>query len=137
MSTYIFYTKTPKIKIDFAPRPFDKVPKQKQMKHSNNNNRAASPKDAEPVQRAAPGIIDPAFVDEMRRLGLPLPRPDFWMRPEKELPSRVSRRGLPCPEVWDTYVPKDEKDMLGFITVRPRERRVRRVQRGFGVLYDE
>lgn len=110
------------------------------MKHSNkNNNRASSssPKDVEPVLRAAPGIIDPAFVDEMRRLGLPLPRPDFWMRPEKQLPSRVSRRGLPCPEVWDTYVPKDEKDMNGFITVRPRERRVRRVQRGFGLLYDE
>ena len=48
-----------------------------------------------------------------------------------------ARQGLPCPEVWDTYVPKDEKDMNGFITVRPRERRVRRVQRGFGLLHDE
>jgi hypothetical protein len=27
--------------------------------------------------------------------------------------------------------------MNGFISVRPRERRVRRVQRGFGVLYHE
>lgn len=101
------------------------------------NKHLSSPLCKEPVQRAAPGIIDPAFVDEMRRLGLPLPRPDYWMRPEKELPSRVSRRGLPCPQVWDTYVPKDEKDMNGFISVRPRERRVRRVQRGFGVLYHE
>jgi hypothetical protein len=39
--------------------------------------------------------------------------------------------------VWDTYVPKDENDMRGFITVRPRERRVRRVERGFGLLIEE
>jgi len=120
-----------------VPRPLDKVPKPKQMKHFNSNRVASLAAAAEPVLRAAPGIIDPAFVDEMRRLGLPLPRPDFWMRPEKELPSRVSRRGLPCPEVWDTYVPKDEKDMNGFITVRPKHRRVRRVERGFGLLHDE
>ena len=108
------------------------------MKHSNkNNNRAAACKDAEPVLRAAPGIIDPAFVDEMRRLGLPLPRPDFWMRPEKELPSRVSRRGLACPAVRDTYVPRDGKDMNGVSTVRRKPRRVRRVERGFGLLHDE
>jgi hypothetical protein len=50
----------------------------------------------------------------------------------------VSRRGLPCPEVWDTYVPKDENDMRGFITVRPKQRRpVRRVERGFGLLHDD
>lgn len=95
------------------------------MKYFNkNNNRAAA--SSEPVQRAAPGIIDPTIVDEMRRLA-PLPHP------EKELPGRVSRRGLPCPEVWDTHVPKDEKDMRSFITVRPRERRVRR---GFGLLHE-
>lgn len=96
------------------------------MKYFNkNNNRAAA--SSEPVQRAAPGIIDPTIVDEMRRLAPPLPHP------EKELPGRVSRRGLPCPEVWDTHVPKDEKDMRSFITVRPRERRVRR---GFGLLHE-
>lgn len=118
------------------PAPSIKSSKQKQMNHRFHTISCACP--VEPDRRAAPGIIDPAFVDEMRRLGLPLPRPDFWMRPEKELPSRVSRRGLPCPEVWDTYVPKDENDMRGFITVRPKQRRpVRRVERGFGLLHDE
>ena len=48
----------------------------------------------------------------------------FHIRPA--LPSRVSRRGLPCPEVWDTHVPLDEKDMRGFIPVRRPERRRRR-----------
>jgi len=106
------------------------------MNHRFHTISCACP--VEPERRAATGIIDPAFVDEMRRLGLPLPRPDFWMRPEKELSSRMSRRGLPCPEVWDTYVAKDEKDMRGFITVRPKQRRpVRRVERGFGLLHDE
>ena len=48
-------------------------------------------------------------------------RPYRPAQPER-LPSRVSRRGLPCPEVWDTYVPRDESDLNGFIGV---ERKVR------------
>ncbi len=36
---------------------------------------------------------------------------------EKPLPSRVSRRGLACPEIHDTYRPVDANDMNGFIQV--------------------
>jgi hypothetical protein len=78
------------------------------------------------LERALPGIPDPAWVDEMRRQGIPLPPPAFWSRPEPRLPSRVSRRGLPCPEVWDMHVPEDENDMDGFITVKPKWRRQKR-----------
>ena len=54
-------------------------------------------------------------------------RPYRPAQPER-LPSRVSRRGLPCPEVWDTYVPRDESDLNGFIRMerKPRKRRHRR-----------
>ena len=96
-------------------------PKQmNQQKQMNKNNRAF------PLERALPGIPDPAWVDEMRRQGIPLPPPAFWSRPEPRLPSRVSRRGLPCPEEWDTHEPEDENDMDGFITVKPKWRRQRR-----------
>ena len=88
-----------------------------QQKEMNKNNRAF------PLERALPGIPDPAWVDEMRRQGIPLPTPAFWSRPEPRLPSRVSRRGLPCPEEWDTHEPEDENDMDGFITVKPKWRR--------------
>jgi len=48
---------------------------------------------------------------------------------EPRLPSRVSRKGLPCPEVWDTHVPVDEKDDAGFIRVEPRHVREAKKQR--------
>ncbi len=32
--------------------------------------------------------------------------------------SRVSRKGLPCPELWDTHVPRSERDVIGFIPVK-------------------
>jgi hypothetical protein len=41
----------------------------------------------------------------------------------------VSRKGLPCPEVWDTHVPVDEKDDAGFIRVEPRHVREAKKQR--------
>ena len=41
------------------------------------------------------------------------------MKPtEPKWRSRVSRKGLPCPEIWDTHVPQDENDMRGFITIK-------------------
>ena len=92
----------------------------KQMNTQNKINRVRN------LERAAPGIPDPAWVDEMRRQGIPLPTPAFWSRPEPLLPSRVSRRGLPCPEEWDTHEPEDENDMDGFLTVKPKWRRKRR-----------
>ncbi len=40
---------------------------------------------------------------------------------EKVLPSRVSRKGLPCPEIHDAYRPVDGNDDRGFIKVEPKE----------------
>ena len=40
---------------------------------------------------------------------------------EKQLPSRVSRKGLPCPELHDSYRPVDEHDFGGFIKVEPKD----------------
>jgi len=40
---------------------------------------------------------------------------------EKQLPSRVSRKGLPCPELHDAYRPIDEHDFGGFIKVEPKD----------------
>jgi hypothetical protein len=42
---------------------------------------------------------------------------------EKPLPSRVSRKGLPCPEIHDTYRPVDANDMNGFIKVDSKDAR--------------
>jgi hypothetical protein len=42
---------------------------------------------------------------------------------EKPLPSRVSRKGLPCPEIHDTYRPVDANDMNGFIKVESKDAR--------------
>jgi len=36
---------------------------------------------------------------------------------EKVLPSRVSRKGLPCPEIHDSHQPVDDEDERGFIKV--------------------
>jgi hypothetical protein len=40
---------------------------------------------------------------------------------EKQLPTRVSRKGLPCPELHDSYRPVDEHDFAGFIRVEPKD----------------
>ena len=40
---------------------------------------------------------------------------------EKRLPSRVSRKSLPCPELHDSYRPVDEHDFAGFIRVEPKD----------------
>lgn len=48
---------------------------------------------------------------------------------EPRLPSRVSRKGLPCPEVWDMHIPVDDKDDAGFIRVEPRHVREAKKQR--------
>jgi hypothetical protein len=37
------------------------------------------------------------------------------------LPSRVSRKGLPCPELHDSYRPVDEHDFGGFIKLEPKD----------------
>lgn len=42
---------------------------------------------------------------------------------EKPLPSRVSRKGLPCPEIHDTYRPVNANDMNGFIRVESKDAR--------------
>ena len=47
-------------------------------------------------------------------------------------PSRVSRKGLPCPEIWDTHIPIDDMDMRGFIEVRKNIRVRRSIVRGSG-----
>ena len=46
------------------------------------------------------------------------PRPE-----EKVLPSRVSRKGLPCPEIHDTHRPVDDEDERGFIKVESKATR--------------
>ena len=51
------------------------------------------------------------------------PRPE-----EKLLPSRVSRKGLPCPEIHDTHLPVDDNDDRGFIKVESRQIRQSRRQ---------
>ena len=52
---------------------------------------------------------------------------------KRPLPSRVSRKGLPCPELHDAYCPIDEHDFGGFIKVESTdirvEKRKRRIQR--------
>jgi len=54
---------------------------------------------------------------QTRLLFFPVSSPKIGNAPVRRLPSRVSRRGLPCPEAYDTYEPKDERDMNGFISV--------------------
>ena len=61
--------------------------------------------------------IQPMNTMESQPLFYPVSSPKIGNAPVRRLPSRVSRRGLPCPEVHDTYVPKDERDMNGFISV--------------------
>jgi hypothetical protein len=72
----------------------------------------------------------------------PRSRRDVGTAPKRLPPSRVSRRGLPCPETHDTppqagfpFPPPDEatdEDFVGFITVdstrqrKPRRRHTRR-----------
>jgi len=67
----------------------------------------------------------------------PRSRRDVGTAPKRLLPSRVSRRGLPCPETHDTppqaafpFPPPEEatyEDFLGFITVdSTRQRKPRR-----------
>jgi len=48
----------------------------------------------------------------------PISSPKYGTATVRKLPSRVSRRGLPCPEIHDTHIPVDENDMRGFISVK-------------------
>ena len=48
---------------------------------------------------------------------------------EKRLPSRVSRKSLPCPELHDAYRPVDEHDFGGFIKVEPKQVRTAKMWR--------
>ncbi len=51
------------------------------------------------------------------------------LRPEEKLlPSRVSRKGTPCPEIHDTHLPVDENDERGFVKVYSRQIRQSRQQ---------
>lgn len=54
---------------------------------------------------------------------------------EKLLPSRVSRKGLPCPEIHDTHRPVDDNDERGFIKVEPKD--VRQSRRHAARFVDE
>jgi hypothetical protein len=66
--------------------------------------------------------------------GVGVPPPKFDCQLPPRLPSRLSRSGLPCPEIWDTHEPEDENDMRGFIKVMPRVRREARRQKKWVVL---
>ena len=58
------------------------------------------------------------------------PRPQ-----EKLLPSRVSRKGLPCPEIHDTHRPVDDNDERGFIKVESKD--IRQLRRKSARFVDE
>ena len=51
--------------------------------------------------------------------GVGVPPPKFACQFPPVLSSRTSRKGLPCPEEWDSHVPDGPSDMRGFISVRP------------------
>jgi len=49
--------------------------------------------------------------------------------PTHPLPSRVSRKGLPCPEIHDTPMNPAEDSFLGFIEVGLHRQKIRRGRR--------